>query len=105
MWDLNDFDEVTWGPWEWDIKRLAASFNVAMRENPKSKISERFSVVKWLVAAYYTNFKRLAKMPALELWSDSIAHIAKTYRHAQVIDVLCNSHATLCCAHRGNART
>ncbi len=31
--DLNDFDEVTIGPWEWDLKRLAASVNVAGREN------------------------------------------------------------------------
>ena len=105
MWDLNDFDEVTWGPWEWDVKRLAASFNVAMRENHNSKISERFSVVKWLVAAYYANLKRLAKMPALELWFDGFARLASTYRRAQVTDVLCNSHAAICCAHRGNSRS
>ncbi len=31
VFDLNDFDEVALGPWEWDIKRLAASFMVAAR--------------------------------------------------------------------------
>ena len=31
--DLNDFDEATIGPWEWDLKRLVASVNVAGREN------------------------------------------------------------------------
>ena len=31
--DLNDFDEATLGPWEWDLKRLVASVNVAGREN------------------------------------------------------------------------
>jgi hypothetical protein len=33
VFDLNDFDEVTIGPWEWDLKRLVASVNVAGREN------------------------------------------------------------------------
>jgi hypothetical protein len=31
VFDLNDFDEATWGPWEWDLKRLVASVNVAAR--------------------------------------------------------------------------
>ena len=33
VFDLNDFDETYRGPWEWDVKRLAASFVVASREN------------------------------------------------------------------------
>lgn len=33
VFDLNDFDKVTIGPWEWDLKRLVASVNVAGREN------------------------------------------------------------------------
>ena len=33
VFDLNDFDETLPGPWEWDIKRLAASVAVAGREN------------------------------------------------------------------------
>ena len=32
VFDLNDFDEPLHGPWEWDVKRLAASFAVADRE-------------------------------------------------------------------------
>ena len=32
MFDINDFDETLPGPWEWDVKRLAASFEVAGRE-------------------------------------------------------------------------
>ena len=32
MFDLNDFDETLPGPWEWDVKRLAASLAVAGRE-------------------------------------------------------------------------
>ena len=33
VFDLNDFDETLPGPWEWDVKRLAASFAIAGREN------------------------------------------------------------------------
>ncbi len=33
VFDLNDFDETASGPWEWDVKRLAASLVVASREN------------------------------------------------------------------------
>jgi len=32
VFDLNDFDETLPGPWEWDVKRLAASIAVALRE-------------------------------------------------------------------------
>src|SRR5690349_18328006 len=32
LFDLNDFDETLPGPWEWDVKRLAASFAIAGRE-------------------------------------------------------------------------
>jgi uncharacterized protein (DUF2252 family) len=32
VWDLKDFDETLPGPWEWDVKRLAASLAVAGRE-------------------------------------------------------------------------
>ena len=32
LFDINDFDETLPGPWEWDVKRLAASFEVAGRE-------------------------------------------------------------------------
>ena len=33
VFDMNDFDETAPGPWEWDVKRLAASFAIAGREN------------------------------------------------------------------------
>ena len=32
MFDINDFDETLPGPWEWDVKRLAASFVIAGRD-------------------------------------------------------------------------
>ena len=33
VFDINDFDETLPGPWEWDLKRLAASFEIAGRDN------------------------------------------------------------------------
>ena len=41
VFDLNDFDEAVYGPWEWDLKRLAASVNVAGRQNGLNARSER----------------------------------------------------------------
>ncbi len=49
--DLNDFDEVTIGPWEWDLKRLAASVNVAGRENGLNR-RERAAAVQRAVEGY-----------------------------------------------------
>ena len=42
--DLNDFDEATLGPWEWDLKRLVASVNVAGRENGLNRKERRRAV-------------------------------------------------------------
>jgi uncharacterized protein (DUF2252 family) len=66
--DLNDFDEVTLGPWEWDLKRLVASVNVAARENGLNR-KERHSAVSGCVAGYALNSQRMAQMGVLEVWS------------------------------------
>jgi uncharacterized protein (DUF2252 family) len=71
--DLNDFDEGTCGPWEWDLKRLVASVNVAARENGMNRRERRASVIR-CVLGYRMNAKRLQAMPALDVW----------YLHAQV---------------------
>ena len=41
MFDINDFDETLPGPWEWDVKRLAASFEVAGRDRGFSPADRR----------------------------------------------------------------
>ncbi len=66
--DLNDFDEATLGPWEWDLKRLVASVNVAGRENGLNR-KERRSAVSKCVAGYALNSQRLAEMGVLDTWS------------------------------------
>jgi uncharacterized protein (DUF2252 family) len=66
--DLNDFDEATIGPWEWDLKRLVASVNVAARENGFSS-KERNRAVRKAVSGYRFNMARLSAMGVLEVWS------------------------------------
>ena len=67
MFDVNDFDETLPGPWEWDVKRLAASLEVAGRENqflPK----QRRNIVASAVAQYRQAMRNFAGMTNLEVW-------------------------------------
>jgi uncharacterized protein (DUF2252 family) len=66
--DLNDFDEATIGPWEWDLKRLVASVNVAGRENGFN-FKERSRAVRKAASGYRLNMTRLSTMGVLEVWS------------------------------------
>ena len=67
IFDLNDFDEAVIGPWEWDLKRLVASVNVAGRENGLNR-KERCSAVMRCVSGYRWNATRLQEMGVLETW-------------------------------------
>jgi uncharacterized protein (DUF2252 family) len=67
IFDLNDFDEATVGPWEWDLKRLVASVNVAGRENGLKK-KERADAVMRAVEGYRFNITRLQNMGVLDVW-------------------------------------
>ena len=67
IFDLNDFDEATVGPWEWDLKRLVASVNVAGRENGLNK-KERAAAVMRAVEGYRFNIQRLQNMSVLDIW-------------------------------------
>ena len=67
VFDLNDFDETIIGPWEWDLKRLVASVNVAGRENGLN-VKERRTAVMQAVAGYQQNMQRLEKMGTLDIW-------------------------------------
>jgi len=66
--DLNDFDEAIPGPWEWDLKRLVASVNVAARENGLNK-RERRRAVKKCVGGYRSNLERLQARGIMDVWS------------------------------------
>jgi uncharacterized protein (DUF2252 family) len=67
MFDMNDFDETIPGPWEWDIKRLAVSFEVAARDRSFPD-KERRAIVLQVVQAYRENLRRFALMKNLEVW-------------------------------------
>src|SRR5439155_21008109 len=67
LFDLNDFDETLPGPWEWDVKRLAASVAVAGRENgfaPK----RREAMVRRAVGEYRKAMHGFAGMKTLDVW-------------------------------------
>jgi uncharacterized protein (DUF2252 family) len=67
VFDLNDFDETLPGPFEWDVKRLAASFEVAGRERGFAKAERRRAVLQ-VVGAYRTSLRRFAAMDELDVW-------------------------------------
>src|SRR5271169_3332800 len=67
VFDLNDFDEATIGPWEWDLKRLVASVNVAGRQNGLNR-RERAAGVMRCVQGYRYNTHRLQSMGVLDVW-------------------------------------
>ncbi len=67
VFDLNDFDESLPGPWEWDVKRLAASFAIAGRENG-FKRKERASATLTAVYTYRDSMRAFASQRNLEVW-------------------------------------
>src|ERR1700674_371858 len=67
VFDVNDFDETLPGPWEWDVKRLAASLAIAGRERGFSD-KERADVVLESAGAYRTEMAKLAAMRDLDVW-------------------------------------
>ncbi|MFM9449195.1 DUF2252 domain-containing protein [Streptomyces acidiscabies] len=66
--DLNDFDETVIGPWEWDLKRLAASLVLAGREAGADEDTCR-EAAHGTVGAYRRTMRLLAKLPVLDAWN------------------------------------
>ncbi len=67
VFDINDFDETLPGPWEWDVKRLAAGFEIAGRERGLSA-STRRAVILSCVKSYRETMAELAGMRAIDVW-------------------------------------
>jgi uncharacterized protein (DUF2252 family) len=67
MFDVNDFDETLPGPWEWDVKRLAASLEVAARGNGFPG-KQRRGIVSAAVARYRQAMRDFAGMTNLDVW-------------------------------------
>lgn len=66
--DLNDFDETAFGPWEWDVKRLAASLVLAGRQTGADEDICRQAAFD-AVGAYRRTMRLLARMPVLDAWN------------------------------------
>ncbi len=67
VFDLNDFDETQPGPWEWDVKRLAASLVVAARTAALSDADGR-AAVQGCAAEYRAEMAKMAQLSAFEVW-------------------------------------
>ncbi len=67
VFSLNDFDETLPGPWEWDVKRLAASLEVAGRSR-NFPAKDRRRIVRATVCSYRRAMREFAGMDALAVW-------------------------------------
>jgi uncharacterized protein (DUF2252 family) len=67
VFDINDFDETLPGPWEWDVKRLAASMLIAARDN-RFAVKDQDRIVLDTVRAYRLAMRDFAGMKNLEVW-------------------------------------
>jgi len=67
VFDLNDFDETLPGPFEYDVKRMAASFTIAARNNGFSKADARAATLA-SVTAYREAMAQFAQMPTMDIW-------------------------------------
>jgi uncharacterized protein (DUF2252 family) len=67
VFDVNDFDETLPGPWEWDVKRLAASMVIAAQNNGFA-VKHQDQIVLDTVAEYRTATARFAAMKNLDVW-------------------------------------
>lgn len=67
LFDINDFDETLPGPFDWDLRRLAASFAIAAEVHGHGEEVQR-SLVEMLAAAYVDRIRRFARMDLLDVW-------------------------------------
>jgi uncharacterized protein (DUF2252 family) len=95
VFDLNDFDETLGGPFEWDVKRLAASFEIAARARGFGQ-ADRSTAVLGVVRAYREAIRQFATMGDLDVWYSRLdaramldelqaghdARIAKTFKRS-----------------------
>lgn len=105
VFDINDFDETLPGPFEWDLARLAASFEVATRTN-RFDDAQRATAQQTLIRTYCSSMGELAQAGFLDVWYahlslvelktrfgsqasvDATAHFARSVRKARRKDNL-----------------
>lgn len=85
VFDVNDFDETLPGPWEWDIKRFAASIVVAGRSNGFPAATNRRAVLNG-VQAYREHMWKYSEMRYIDVWysridyENSLQFVRRTFR-------------------------
>jgi len=84
VFDINDFDETLPGPFEWDVKRLAASLVVAGRENGFTRKQYRKATLA-AVESYRTAMRAFAAQPILTVW----------YAHLEIEQAIADYKSTL----------
>jgi uncharacterized protein (DUF2252 family) len=72
LFDLNDFDETLPGPFEYDLKRMAASFTIAARNNGFAK-ADATAATERSVRSYREAMAAFAGMPTLEVWYSNLS--------------------------------
>jgi uncharacterized protein (DUF2252 family) len=89
VFDINDFDETLPGPWEWDVKRLAASMLIAARDDGFDA-KDQDKIVLDTVTAYRTAMREFAGMHTLDVWyahadvNTLVQQFAPQFKRAQV---------------------
>ena len=101
VFDINDFDETLPGPWEWDVKRLATSLEVAARGNGCSGRHRR-EIVLAAVARYRRAMRRFAGMSDLDVW---YAHAELDELHPEYRSILAAGQRGLAASGRASARS
>lgn len=82
--DVNDFDESAPGPWEWDLKRLVASLEVAGRDNGYAS-EQRRAIVRTTARSYREAMTEFSDMSMLDVW----------YAHLDIDRLLPRFHSLL----------
>ncbi len=93
LFDLNDFDETLPGPFEYDVKRMAASFTIAARNNGFSKADTRASTLA-SAAAYRQAMAEFAQMRTMDIW----------YAHLTEDDVMAAVRGTVAETKKGGGQ-
>jgi uncharacterized protein (DUF2252 family) len=102
--DVNDFDETLPGPWEWDLKRLAASFAIAGRDRDFTPKETRTAVLT-TAGAYREAMREFATKRNLDVWyarldiEGLLADLAKVARKKQIK----SAHKDVAKAHKKNS--
>jgi uncharacterized protein (DUF2252 family) len=94
VFDLNDFDETLPGPFEYDVKRMAASFTIAGRNNGFSKADTRAATTA-SVTAYREAMAGFAQMGTMDIW----------YAHLNEDDIMASVRATVTAAQKHGTKS